>query len=52
MINDGYAVWRECIAELIAFECDDNCCIFPLREKKKYSLNSEARSTRGTASCL
>ena len=35
MINDGYAVWRECIAEIIAFECDDNCCIFPLRDKKK-----------------
>ena len=23
-INAGYAVWRECIAEIIAFECDDN----------------------------
>lgn len=35
MINAGYAVWRECIAEIIAVECDDNCGIFPLREKKK-----------------
>lgn len=35
MINAGYAVWRECIAEIIAFECDDNCGVFPLRDKKK-----------------
>ena len=24
-INAGYAIWRELIAELIAFEMDDNC---------------------------
>ena len=35
MINAGYAVWRECIAEIIAIECDDNCDIFPIRDKKK-----------------
>ena len=34
-INAGYAVWRECIAEIIAIECDDNCDIFPIRDKKK-----------------
>ena len=28
-------VWRECIAEIIAIECDDNCDIFPIRDKKK-----------------
>ena len=35
MINAGYAVWRECIAEIIAIECDDNCDIFPIQDKKK-----------------
>ena len=35
MISAGYAVWRECIAEIIAIECDDNCDIFPIRDKKK-----------------
>ena len=35
MINAGYSVWRECIAEIIAFECDDNCGVFPLRDKKE-----------------
>lgn len=35
MINAGYAVWRECIAEIIAIECDDNCDIYPIRDKKK-----------------
>ena len=30
----GYAVWRELIAELIAFELDDNCDVVPLRRKK------------------
>ena len=35
MLNAGYAVWRECIAEIIAIECDDNCEIFPIRDKKK-----------------
>ena len=28
-INAGYAVWRELAAELIAFELDDNCSVFP-----------------------
>ena len=42
MINAGYAVWRECIAEIIAIECDDNCDIFPIRDKKK-----NARPTQG-----
>ena len=34
-INAGYAVWREMIAELIAFEVDDNCDVVPLRQKKR-----------------
>ena len=34
-INAGYAVWRELIAELIAFELDDNCDVVPLRRKKE-----------------
>ena len=29
-INAGYAVWREMIAELIAFELDDNCDVVPV----------------------
>ena len=33
MINAGYAVWRECIAEIIAIELDDNCKIVPLKKK-------------------
>ena len=33
-INAGYAVWREMIAELIAFEVDDNCDVVPLHQKK------------------
>ena len=33
-INAGYAVWRELIAELIAFELDDNCDVIPIRRKK------------------
>ena len=33
-INAGYAVWRELIAELIAFELDDNCDVVPVRRKK------------------
>lgn len=33
-INAGYAVWREMIAELIAFEVDDSCDVVPLRQKK------------------
>ena len=33
-INAGYAVWRELIAELIAFELDDNYDMVPLRRKK------------------
>lgn len=33
-INAGYAVWRELITELIAFELDDNCDMVPLRRKK------------------
>ena len=32
-INAGYAIWRELIAEVIAFEMDDNCFVVPLREK-------------------
>ena len=32
-INAGYAIWRELIAEVIAFEMDDNCFFVPLREK-------------------
>lgn len=35
MINAGYAVWRECIAEIIAIELDDCFEIAPLEEKKK-----------------
>ena len=33
IINAGYAVWRECIAEIIAIELDDNCKIVHLKEK-------------------
>lgn len=33
MINAGYAVWRECIAEIIAIELDDSCEIVPLKKK-------------------
>ena len=33
IINAGYAVWRECIAEIIAIELDDNCKIVPLKKK-------------------
>ena len=32
-INAGYAIWRELIAEVIAFEMDDNCFVVPLGEK-------------------
>lgn len=32
-INAGYAIWRELIAEVIAFEMDDKCFVVPLREK-------------------
>ena len=32
-INAGYAIWRDLIAEVIAFEMDDNCLVIPLREK-------------------
>ena len=32
-INASYAIWRELIAEVIAFEMDDNCFVVPLREK-------------------
>ena len=35
VINAGYAVWRECIAEVIAAECDDNCPVLSLKRKKK-----------------
>lgn len=33
IINAGYAVWRECIAEIIAIELDDSCEIVSLKEK-------------------
>ena len=33
-INAGYAIWRELIAELLAFEMDDNCFVFPLEDKE------------------
>ena len=33
-INAGYAIWRELIAEVIAFEMDDRCVVLPLKEKK------------------
>ena len=32
-INAGYAIWRELIAELIAFEMDDNCLVLALEDK-------------------
>ena len=32
-INAGYAIWRELIAEVIAFEMDDNCFVVSLGEK-------------------
>lgn len=34
-INAGYAVWRECIAEIIARELDDSWGIPPLGTKKQ-----------------
>lgn len=34
-INAGYAIWRELVAEVIAFEMDDNCDVLPLRSKKE-----------------
>lgn len=34
-ITAGYAVWRECIAEIIAFECDDCCDVSPISTKKE-----------------
>lgn len=33
-INAGYAIWRELIAELIAFEMDDNCLVLALEDKE------------------
>lgn len=33
-INAGYAIWRELIAELIAFEMDDNFFVPPLEDKE------------------
>ena len=33
-INAGYAIWREMIAELIAFEMDDNCLVLALEDKE------------------
>lgn len=33
-INAGYAIWRELIAELIAFEKDDNCLVLTLEGKE------------------
>lgn len=33
-INAGYAIWRELIAELIAFEMDDNCLVLALENKE------------------
>lgn len=36
IINAGYAIWRECIAEVIAIELDDTCYITSLSSKKKY----------------
>lgn len=35
IINAGYAIWRECIAEIIAIELDDACYITSLSSKKK-----------------
>lgn len=34
-INSGYAIWRELIAEVIAFEMDDNCDVLPLGSKEE-----------------
>ena len=36
LINAGYAIWRECIAELIAIELNDAYYITSLSGKKKY----------------
>ena len=33
-VNAGYAIWRELIAEVSAFEMDDRCVVLPLKEKK------------------
>ena len=34
VINAGYAIWRELIAELIASEKDDNCVVLSLEDKE------------------
>lgn len=49
IINAGYAVWRECIAEIIAIELDDCCEIVPLEEKKDVlrKLKSEIEPVDG-----
>ena len=49
IINAGYAVWRECIAEIIAIELDDCCEIVPLEEKKDVlrQLRSEIEPVDG-----
>ena len=44
IINAGYAVWRECIAEIIAIELDDCCEIVPLKDKKNV-IYEAAKST-------
>lgn len=37
-VNSGYAIWRELIAELIAFEMDDNCLVLALESKEDILL--------------
>lgn len=49
IINAGYAVWRECIAEIIAIELDDSCDIVSLKEKEAVlrQLRSEVKPVDG-----
>ena len=46
-INAGYAIWRELIAEVIAFEMADNCFVVPLREKNALLQHYEEEFENG-----
>ena len=46
-INAGYAIWRELIAEVIAFEMDDNCFVVPLGEKAALLRHYEEKFENG-----
>ena len=46
-INAGYAIWRELIAEVIAFEMDDKCFVIPLSEKSALLQHYEEEFENG-----